>query len=154
MSSQEDAVISTILGSCVSTCLWDPEAHVGGMNHFLLPEGGGVQGSDSFGANAMELLINALIHEGASKTRLRAKVFGGAAMRKGLTTVGKMNGQFVLEYLEKENIPCDGHSLGGELARRVEFVPFSGKARQRLVNDNVVEEVVVAPPPTSDLELF
>lgn len=154
VADQKGAVISTILGSCVSTCLWDPEARVGGMNHFLLPKGIRGQGTESFGANAMELLINAMIHLGAAKPRLRAKVFGGAAMRKGFTKVGEMNGQFVLDYLHKESIPCDGHSLGGDLARRVEFEPFSGKARQRLVTDRIVDEVVAPPPPANDLELF
>ncbi|WP_417249201.1 chemotaxis protein CheD [Celeribacter sp.] len=124
------------------------------MNHFLLPEGSQAGSCESFGANAMELLINALIREGASKSRLRAKVFGGAAMCKGLTTIGLLNGQFVLDYLAKESIPCDGHSLGGELARRVEFTPCSGRARQRLVSEKVVEKVEVAPPASNDIELF
>lgn len=152
----EAAVISTILGSCVATCLWDPVARVGGMNHFLLPEGPPSRSDvSSFGANAMELLINGLIRHGARRERLRAKVFGGAEMYKGLTNAGNQNGTFVLSYLERENIPCDGQSLGGAQARRVEFMPALGKARQKLVSDasQIVEK---RPPPerTSDLELF
>ncbi|SFI83748.1 chemotaxis protein CheD [Celeribacter neptunius] len=155
ISSEEGAVISTILGSCVATCLWDPVAKLGGMNHFLLPKGPPSRADvSSFGANAMELLINALIRAGAVRERLRAKVFGGAEMYKGLTNAGNQNGLFVLSYLEREGIPCDGQSLGGTQARRVEFVPALGKARQKLVEDSHIVETVPAPEKSHDLELF
>lgn len=151
----EDAVISTILGSCVATCLWDPVAKIGGMNHFLLPDGPPSRSDvSSFGANAMELLINALIRKGACRERLRAKVFGGAEMYKGLTNAGNQNGLFVLSYLERENIPCDGQSLGGGQARRVEFFPAQGKARQKLVEDQHIVEKRPVPEKANDLELF
>ncbi|WP_417258916.1 chemotaxis protein CheD [Celeribacter sp.] len=155
VSSECDAVISTILGSCVATCLWDAEEGIGGMNHFLLPEGAiGQGGTDSFGANAMELLINGLIQKGACRKKLQAKVFGGAALRQGLTSVGRDNGQFVLDYLSKEGIPCISQSLGGTSARRIEFEPVSGNARQKLVTDHNLKEVAPPPPPSSDIELF
>ncbi|PTQ75404.1 chemotaxis protein CheD [Celeribacter persicus] len=152
----EEVVISTILGSCVATCLWDPVARIGGMNHFLLPEGPAMRSDvSSFGAHAMELLINSLVRHGARRERLRAKVFGGAEMYKGLTDAGTQNGMFVLSYLARENIPCDGQSLGGTLARRVEFMPALGKARQKLVPDaSLVVEIVPVTEQTSDLELF
>ncbi|WP_417243686.1 chemotaxis protein CheD [Celeribacter sp.] len=125
------------------------------MNHFLLPEGaGGHGGTDSFGANAMELLINGLIQKGARRDHLKAKVFGGAALRQGLTSVGRDNGQFVLDYLSKEGIPCVGQSLGGSSARRIEFEPVTGNARQKMVTDQNLHEVAPPPPPASDLELF
>lgn len=151
-----EVTISTILGSCIAACIWDPVAKVGGMNHFLLPEG--PQTADgtfsSFGANAMELLINTLIRSGAQKERLRAKVFGGAEMYRGLTDAGNRNGEFVLKYLERESIPCDAQSLGGSQARRVEFNPASGRARQRLVEDAHIEETIPKPTSSSEVELF
>lgn len=156
IAGSEVAVISTILGSCVATCLWDPVAKLGGMNHFLLPEGPPSRSDvSSFGANAMELLINGLIRHGAVRERLRAKVFGGAEMYKGLTNAGNQNGVFVLSYLERENIPCDGQSLGGGQARRVEFYPALGKARQKLVSDaSQIVETVPKPESANELELF
>ncbi|EKE72679.1 MULTISPECIES: chemotaxis protein CheD [Roseobacteraceae] len=151
----EDTVISTILGSCVATCLWDPVAGVGGMNHFLLPDGPSSRNDiSSFGANAMELLINALTRAGAVRGRIRAKVFGGAEMYKGLTNAGNENGVFVLSYLQREGIPCDSQSLGGVQARRIEFMPALGKARQKLVADSRVIEAVPKPEKTNDIELF
>lgn len=151
-----DVTISTILGSCVAACIWDPIARIGGMNHFLLPEGKQlVDGTfSSFGANAMELLINTLIRSGAQKERLRAKVFGGAEMYRGLTDAGSRNREFVLNYLTREKIPCDSHSLGGSQARRVEFSPATGRARQKLVEDARFVETVPKFQFTNDLELF
>ncbi|PTV97030.1 chemotaxis protein CheD [Rhodobacter aestuarii] len=140
-----DASISTILGSCVATCLYDEQAQVGGMNHFLLPDGAGASlNSARFGVNAMELLINALIKEGANRSRLKAKVFGGGRMIAGLSDVGAKNASFVLDFLRREAIECTGQSLGGTQARRVEFWPGSGRARQRLLGET---QVVEAPPP-------
>ena len=89
----EHTVVSTILGSCVSACLRDPVAGIGGMNHFLLPgsnESEGVQ----YGAYAMEVLINALLKSGARRDRLEAKLFGGARMVKGLIDIGQQNALF------------------------------------------------------------
>ncbi|MGC8202560.1 chemotaxis protein CheD [Aliiroseovarius sp. PTFE2010] len=149
-------VITTILGSCVATCLWDPHAQIGGMNHFLLPDGGGANDESSrFGAHAMELLINDMIKCGASRNRMRAKVFGGAQLRAGLTNAGEKNARYVLEYLKKEKIPCDGSSLGGPHARRIEFRPYGGSVRQKFVSDaQVAPPAIVMPAPISDIELF
>ncbi|WP_246002191.1 chemotaxis protein CheD [Pacificibacter maritimus] len=126
------------------------------MNHFLLPDGTQTpnEQASSFGANSMELLINALIKAGARRDRIRAKVFGGAEMYKGLTDAGARNSEFVLSYLQTEEIPLDGQSLGGSLARRIEFDPISGRARQKLVPDACIQEKVVVEVATNDLELF
>lgn len=156
VDSAPEVTISTILGSCIAACIWDPVAKIGGMNHFLLPDG--PQTTDgvfsSFGANAMELLINTLTRSGAQKERLRAKVFGGAEMYRGLTDAGNRNGEFVLSYLERENIPCEAQSLGGSQARRIEFNPATGRARQKLVEDARIVETVPKVSSSSEVELF
>lgn len=156
--TSENVVISTILGSCVSACLWDPVAGVGGMNHILLPdgnrEGGVVQGS---GVNAMELLINAIIREGGIKARLEAKLFGGGKMISRFSDVGLRNGEFALSFLEAEGIHCQSQSLGGEQARRIQFWPYSGRARQKLLGRmDLPQETapVIKPKVNTDVELF
>lgn len=147
--------ISTILGSCVATCLYDPQAMKGGMNHFLLPEGSGSGApAASFGINAMELLINALIKSGAHRGRLHAKVFGGARMIAGLSDVGARNAEFVLDFLRREGITCTGQSLGGTQARRVQFWPEDGRARQKLLGESQLVETIPPPKPGNGVELF
>lgn len=64
----EDLLIMTTLGSCIAVCLWDRQAKVGGMNHFMLPDnGGGASDSGRYGSFAMELLINEMMKKGASR---------------------------------------------------------------------------------------
>lgn len=155
IASGPDAVISTLLGSCVAVCLWDPVAGIGGMNHFLLPDEGVTSlGMSGYGANAMELVINGLIRRKAQRSRLRAKLFGGAMMISGLSNVGKRNAEFARSYLLRENIPCDSQSLGGTQARRVEFWPADGRVRIKFLSD----DPIAAPPPKPavaiDIELF
>jgi len=152
--AQHDS-ITTILGSCVATCLYDPVKGVGGMNHFLLPQSSGVSIQvASFGVNAMEILINSLIKAGAERHRFKAKVFGGARMIAGLSDIGRINGLFVLDFLKREGIDCVGQSLGGTQARRVEFWPSTGRARQKLLGEARVFEAVSIPEPGHEVELF
>ena len=153
----ETFVISTILGSCVSCCLWDPVAKVGGMNHMLLTmssKGDGV--CNLAGINAMELLINDVLKIGGSRDRLRAKAFGGARMVAGLSDIGKMNSQFTLDFLKKEGITCASHSLGGETARHVKFWPATGRALQKIRRDAELPVEIPVPETSSGngLELF
>lgn len=158
VSADPSCMLSTILGSCVSTCLWDPQRHVGGMNHVLVARSNsGAARSDAEGVNAMELLINALIRLGADRSSLRAKVFGGAKMITGLSDIGNSNGLFMLEFLDREGIPCAGQSLGGTQARQIRFYPTEGRALVKFVSsDNVIEVAPkpVAPIASNDVELF
>lgn len=124
-------VLTTVLGSCISACIRDPHAGVGGMNHFLLPEG-----SDSdrhavrYGVNAMELLINGLLKRGATRSGLEAKLFGGANVLAGLSDVGSRNADFAHRFLADEGIPVIGGNVGGNLPRRIQYWPTTGRARQ------------------------
>lgn len=138
VSDDPEIVLTTILGSCVATCLFDPVARVGGMNHFLLPEGENRHDVGfRYGLLAMELLINGLLKGGAQKTRLEAKLFGGAMMNGGLGRIGESNAVFARKFLVDEGIPCRAESLGGTMARRVRFVPTTGSAQQMLLSDQV-----------------
>lgn len=135
-TADPDVVYTTILGSCVATCIFDPKAEVGGINHFLLP-GGGSNSTDRmrYGLHSMELLINGLLKLGARKERMQAKVFGGASMHDGLGSIGQSNGEFAIRFLETENIVCVGHSLGGNQARRIRFWPTVGRAQQMFLDE-------------------
>jgi chemotaxis protein CheD len=135
VSAKADVILTTILGSCVAACIRDPVAGVGGMNHFLLPDG---QDSGAeclkYGVHSMELLINGLLQHGALRSRLEAKVFGGACVVQGLSSdIGAKNAEFSLRFLQSEKIPCIARSLGGEQARRIRFWPVSGRASLHLL---------------------
>lgn len=132
VSSDANVVLTTTLGSCISACLRDPVAKVGGMNHFLLPEGQDEEESASlrYGAYAMEVLVNRLLRAGATRPRLEAKLFGGGRLSDGLMDIGEKNATFAEQFLVREGIALVGGSLRGRSARRIQYWPVSGRARQ------------------------
>lgn len=160
VSTDANVVLATTLGSCVAACIRDPVARVGGMNHFLLPESPDGEGLVSlrYGAFAMELLINGLLGKGARRERMEAKLFGGGRLSDGLADIGGKNSAFARSFLEREGIRVIGGSLGGARARRVQFWPVSGRARQLVLDraDNLLFHPRPAPTSSRDgaVELF
>ena len=141
----EDMLLMTTLGSCIAACLWDRYAKVGGMNHFMLPEGGaGDNASGRYGSFAMELLINELLKLGATRSTLEAKVFGGGQVISGMNSmnVGERNTSFVLDYLKTERIPVVSKDVLDIYPRKVCFLPHSGKAMIKRLLPSQAEAVV------------
>lgn len=156
VSGDQALSITTLLGSCVAACIHDPEAGVGGMNHFLLPGDEAISPLVArHGVHLMELLINGLLKKGASRERLQAKLFGGARTMQGLGDIGASNARFAQDFLKREGITVTGGSLGGETGRRIQFWPASGRVRQKLVqaSDDIRQSDPVLPT-AGDLELF
>ncbi|WP_426172705.1 chemoreceptor glutamine deamidase CheD [Massilia sp. TWR1-2-2] len=132
--TNKDMLIVTVLGSCVSACIRDRVSGLGGMNHFMLPDGGSdanspVSASMRYGTYAMEVLINELLKSGARRENLEAKVFGGGAVLKGFTAinVGERNAAFVISYLKMEKIRVLAEDLNDIYPRKVYFFPRTGK---------------------------
>ena len=140
--------ITTVLGSCVSTCLWDPVERVGGMNHFMLPGDTASPGSPwaasaRYGVYAMEVLINDMIHCGADRRRMVAKVFGGARLLAGFhrLDVGAKNSEFVLEFLRVEGIRVLARDLQDVCPRKVHFFVDSGRVQVKRLSVTPSEPV-------------
>lgn len=128
--STDDMVLMTVLGSCISACIWDGRVRAGGMNHFMLPDGDASDGFGRYGSYAMELLINEMLKRGARRESMQAKVFGGAQVMAGFTSmnVGERNTKFVLDYLATERIPVVSQDVLDIHPRKVCFFPVTGKA--------------------------
>lgn len=169
VETDPNAMMTTILGSCIAACMWDPVRGIGGMNHFLLPgednqttDSGSSGNSARYGVHAMELLVNALLRRGARRDNLQAKLFGGGRMIRGLTDIGEMNATFAERFLQSESIPVVGGSLRGNQGRRIQFWPVSGRARQVLLRPDTLTifqteyqvSASKAPSQTGDIELF
>lgn len=144
--------VSTLLGSCVAVCLFDPLLRVGGLNHFMLPtmrtSGNGDVDSLLSGAYAMEALLNALLQRGAKKPRLLAKAFGGGTITNttlsASLTVGMRNAAFAREWLDREGIPLMASDFLGPWSRKVLFVPRTGDAFCRRVVTSMATAEVIA----------
>lgn len=141
LASRTDMMITTVLGSCVAACLWDSNARVGGMNHFMLPESAepctGDQMSARYGVHAMEMLINEMLKLGARKRDFCAKVFGGGRVLDAVNAidVGRRNAEFVLEFLAGEGIRIVASDLLDVHPRKVNFFPTSGRALVKHLKD-------------------
>jgi chemotaxis protein CheD len=130
---ENERPISTLLGSCVAVCLFDPILKIAGMNHFLLPSRTNADNSDVDvilnGDYSMEVLVNGLLNKGAKKTRLVAKAFGGGTIVSSIRmAIGERNAEFAREWLEREGIPLVASDFNGPWSRKVVFVPQSGDA--------------------------
>ncbi|WP_224985078.1 histidine kinase [Geomonas agri] len=140
-ATNEAVAITTVLGSCVSVCLYDLELGIGGMNHFMLPElqqGGnstpcsGACDSNSqscarYGACAMRRLLEQLDLLGANRKRLAAKLFGAGRVMRSSTDIGGNNVAFAVDYLKKHGIPIIASDLGECCPRKVMFFPKTGR---------------------------
>ena len=138
VSTQEE-MISTVLGSCIAACIRDRRRHVGGMNHFMLPEPVGERDGWSsavgraarYGSDAMEQLINAILKAGGRREDLEVKVFGGGRVLAQMTDVGRRNIEFIQRYLATEKLEVSASDLGDVYPRQVQYFPASGRVRVR-----------------------
>jgi chemotaxis protein CheD len=172
--TRNDEAITTVLGSCVSACIRDPVANVGGMNHFMLPEdnsarepaqrGAPVVLSTRYGSHAMESLINDLLKIGAQRPRMEIKVFGGGRVLTAMTDIGARNIDFVTSYLNLERLPIDAQDVGGEHPRKIVYFPAEGRVRVRKLRpietraisdrEKVYMDSLRAKDEGGDIELF
>lgn len=137
-SSAAHSSVTTIVGSCVAVCACDADSGIGGVNHFLLPHhAASVERSLRFGNVATEELIAAIVRLGASRNRIRARVFGGASVVAELKgeygKLGLRNAAVAIETLERLNVPVVEHDTGGRRGRKIHYDTRTGEALVRLV---------------------
>ena len=168
VSRKPGEMCATILGSCVSVCIRDPIAGVGGMNHFLLPgdDNANSKVSDSarYGVYAMESLINGILKAGERKDRFELKAFGGGNVLNTSSRIGSRNAQFIRNFLFIEGLPIVAEDLEGDLPRRVHYYPDTGKVMVRqlkrqedlsvLIEEDRYKQKITTQPLVGDVELF
>ncbi|MDA8411518.1 MAG: chemotaxis protein CheD [Treponema sp.] len=144
-------ILSTLLGSCISACLYDGGSEIAGMNHFLLAGTRyaktmpiNLTDAGRYGINAMELLINDMLKLGASKSRIRAKIFGGAifmphADDRRFLCVGEVNKRFIHEFLALEGIATEADDTGGYEGRVIHFHTDSHKVFRRFIRNSQLD---------------
>jgi chemotaxis protein CheD len=146
--SRDPMIVYTVLGSCISACIRDPVAGVGGMNHFMLPEPK-EKAHDSwgestrYGSYAMESLINEILKRGGLKSRLEIKLFGAGKIYEGKIDVGARNAEWVLSFLKTEGLASAKTDLGDVFPRKVYYFTDSGrvlmKKIERLKNQTIYD---------------
>ena len=168
--SDNPMVVYTVLGSCISVCLRDPQAGVGGMNHFMLAAPTTQSSGDSwaesgrYGSFAMEMLINGILKRGGNKARLEAKVFGGGKIYDGAMDVGAKNAAWALDYLEQEGLPPLKADVGDVTPRKVYYFTDTGKvlmkkldkvqSRSIVREEQRYQDTLQQTAPAGDVTLF
>jgi chemotaxis protein CheD len=169
--SKIDEIITTVLGSCISACIRDPFAGVGGMNHFMLPVMKNMSmamdhngSAERYGNYAMEHLINEILKNGGQRHNLEVKLFGGGKVLSHMTDVGSRNIAFALDYVKTEGLKIISQDLGDIYPRKIQYNPLTGKARMkklRTVHNRTIAEreetymnVIDEQPEAGDIELF
>jgi chemotaxis protein CheD len=142
--TNEDVVITTVLGSCVSACVRDPRHHVGGINHFMLPDTlrGDAGDSARYGVYALERLVNQVLGKRGKRADLEVKVFGGGRVIDAGGDVGKSNIELVRRFFAAEQIAILSEDLGKRYARRVRYWPRTGRAQVQRIPMARATEVV------------
>ncbi|QCU89710.1 chemoreceptor glutamine deamidase CheD [Thiomicrorhabdus sediminis] len=168
--TKENERIETVLGSCISACVRDPIAGVGGMNHFMLPVDKNAKGSaelsdaNRYGNYAMENLVNALLRMGARRERLEFKLFGGGRIMSSMTNIGWYNIGFAFDYVYTEGFKVVSQDIGDVYPRKVIYYPLTGRVRVRRLNamhnqtladqENRYIDNIGSKPVEGDVELF
>lgn len=130
--------IITVLGSCVSVCLWDSEHRIGGINHYLLPEPPSSQYpfKHNVGSYLVEKLIEGMQKNGADLSKVEAKVFGGSSrmeQERDNFQVGARNVQLALSVLKKYEIKIKAKDTGGARGRKITFDTHTGLVKRILL---------------------
>lgn len=171
VTSEPNEMLVTILGSCISACMRDPVAGIGGMNHFLLPgknteniSKGDPEYSTRFGAFAMEELINKILKLGGKKERLEVKLFGGGNVIDNSAMIGTKNTTFAKQFLQNEGLKITSEDVGGDYPRRIHYFPDTGKLMMRKLKrrddlriveeEKRYEDKLVHKTEKTDVELF
>ncbi len=160
-------IITTVLGSCVSACIRDPESGLAGLNHFMLPNQlGSYQAGEAlrYGCYAVERLLNELVKYGARREDLEIKVFGGGKVIAGMSDIGRKNIAFIHEYFETEGLHIAAEDTGGTCARRVRYYSDTGRVLIQRLQTTEASEVAQTEtelqrhlsiaPPRGEVDLF
>jgi chemotaxis protein CheD len=150
LASEDDVIIATVLGSCVSVVLIDPSRGIGGLNHFMLPgdrdDYHSLGTSGKYGIHALPLLLEDLEHLGARRSDLRAKIFGGGKVLRNVPGGGSWtpddNVDFAERTLTEYDIPVAAYDVGGDYGRKILFFVKEGKVMVKKLAREVMTPVI------------
>lgn len=150
--STRGEMITTVLGSCVAVCAYDPEIQMGGMNHFMLPGQAGNEPGKChkqrfnerlrYGRSAIDALLGDLLRLGCKQQNLVIKVFGGAQVFGEKGVVGRLNAEYCRSYFLEKGIAIVAEDTGSQFPRKIKFSPLTGKVmvkRLQSLNNDTIE---------------
>lgn len=132
--SGDDAVTTLGLGSCIGIAIRDPGTGIGGLVHIMLPDSKEIRNNvnrPKFADTGIEDLVDAIVKKGGNRSRLVAKIAGGAQMftlggTKDSINVGERNALASKKKLNEMKIPLLAEDTGKNYGRTVVFYPKTG----------------------------
>jgi len=131
--------IRTVLGSCIGIAIYDVTAGVGGLGHVILPDSTeGTGDPRKFADSAVDMLIEDILAAGAVRTRLQAKIAGGATMfgPESGSTLGDRNAEGVRARLSQHGVPLAAESVGGSKGRKMFLSPLTGEVQVEVIGES------------------
>jgi len=145
---KDETVISTLLGSCVAVAVHDPSTGIGGLNHYLLSEASPEERMNTrYGSHAIPLLVEECVRLGANRSRLQAKIYGGAnviSVAQLGDGIGKRNIELAEKLLRDMNIPIVEKNVGGEHARTIKVNTATFEVLHNMSKEGVDKPVDVS----------
>ncbi len=146
IAKSPDKLVTLGLGSCIGLVLYDPVAQIGGMVHIMLPTASAhstVTNRFKFADTAIVDMIALMTSYGAMRSRLRAKIAGGAHMfqstcKMDIMNVGQRNIAMCRKVLGENHIIIEGDDTGGTSGRSIEFDCSTCKLSIRTVSPRAV----------------
>ncbi len=127
--TSDDVLITLGLGSCIGIALYDPTIKLGGLAHIMLPDSTKIKNNSNiakFADTGIDELIRLMVAKGANKSRLVAKIAGGARMFEvssstSIGNVGENNAIASRERLKHHGIRLLAEDTGLNYGRTVEL---------------------------------
>lgn len=144
VAAERQRLVSSALGSCVGVILHDPLKQIGGLAHIMLPcqvRTNGLHPAGKFADTAIPAMMDEMRVAGALRTRMIAKIIGGAEMfaETDGVSIGERNIFAVKALLEKAQVPIVASDTGGHHARTIEFDTGTGIVQVRSVRFGIKE---------------
>jgi len=125
--SDEEKSIKTVLGSCISVCLWDKVKKIGGMNHFIYPKFGKNDKTAKYGEISLPYLLKLMRQAGSKTENLIAHIIGGADSQSLSSKIGEKNIKLAVKFLEKSKVHIASRDVGGTVGKKVVFNTATGE---------------------------
>ena len=149
MVSKQPHLISTLLGSCVAVCLYHPQHHFGGINHYMLPTSANKERNGKYGDYAINLLLQFMERACGSLSGVEAMIFGGANVIGSISTgsgptIGGRNIALAQELMKKNGIKVTKEQVGGTAGLKIFYQNWDNQVRVETMNSrNMSDSLIV-----------
>ncbi|MDR1676860.1 MAG: response regulator [Deltaproteobacteria bacterium] len=154
--SKQPHIISTLLGSCVAVCLYNPKLKFGGMNHYMLPNAPDHEKSGKYGDYAINVLIQFMERTAGSLDGVIAIVSGGANVVTSISSgaqIGPRNIEIARKILNQHHIRIVAENTGGNVGLKLHYQNWDNKLTVEKMDRTVMSGSTITREETNRFSL-